>query len=154
MVTRQLAEHALRVLNSVPRQSSGQVFLEGATQLFEQPEFRDIAKAREVFNLLDEHQRVADLLHTGTAVGYPPRTSVVIGSETHEEGLAEISLVASPYCVGERTVGMLGVLGPRRMAYPRMTAIVNFTAVMLSRLLTELAGQFVSGRSGSVCPTG
>ncbi|HIJ64517.1 MAG TPA: heat-inducible transcription repressor HrcA [Candidatus Hydrogenedentes bacterium] len=137
---RQLAQAAVRVLDLVPHERPGQLFLEGATQLFEQPEFRDVNRAREVFNLLEERKRLAELLRMRMDERGGARSWVVIGSETQADGLEDISVVASPYCVEGRTVGLLGVLGPRRMPYSRLTAVVEYTASMLGRFLTRLAG--------------
>lgn len=138
---RELAEQALRMLDLLPTSRHGRLFLEGATQLFEQPEFTDVAKAREVFDLLEERDRLFELLRAAVAKGKPLRSSVVIGSEAEERGLSEISVVASPYGVDGKAVGMLGVLGPRRMPYSRLTSIVDYTADMLGRFLTRMAGR-------------
>lgn len=136
---RLLAEQSLRLASQLPLSRPGQLFLEGASRLFEQPEFRDVDRAKEVFNLFEERDRLAELLRRGLREDAPVRTSVVIGSEAPEEGFREMSVVASPYCVRDRPVGMLGVIGPRRMPYSRLTALVEYTASMLSRLMTRLA---------------
>lgn len=135
-----LAEQALSVFSEMPPQRPGRLYLDGATRLFEQPEFSDVAKAREVFGLLEERDRVIDLLRCRVGPSETPHASVLIGSESQSHGLEEISVVAAPYRVGEKTVGRLGVLGPRRMPYSRLTAVVDYTANMLSRFLTRLAG--------------
>lgn len=135
-----IALEAQRVLALMPALRSAQMFLEGATQLFEYPEFRDITKAQEVFTLLEERSRLYELLRARMLQDGQPRLVIVIGSEAGEQALEAISLVAAPYLVGERIVGMLGVLGPRRMPYARLTAVVRFTAGSLGRHLTRLAG--------------
>ncbi|HPO12566.1 MAG TPA: heat-inducible transcriptional repressor HrcA [Candidatus Hydrogenedentes bacterium] len=137
---RRLAEEALQVLSLMPAQRSGQVFLEGATQLFEQPEFRDIERAREVFGLLEERDRLVDLLRSAAMESERTRGSVLIGAEFQGKGVEGISVVASPYHVDGQPVGAIGVLGPRRMPYPRLTAIVDYTASMVGRILTRLGG--------------
>lgn len=135
---RGLAEQALEVLNLVPIHRPSQLFLDGATQLFEQPEFKDVDKAREVFGLLEERERLADLLRAA-AKDYPALHSrVVIGAEGRRSGLEGISVVASPYRVDGKPVGMIGVLGPRRMPYSRLMAIVNYTAEKVGRILGRL----------------
>ncbi len=136
---RRLAERALRVLQLLPANRPSHLYLEGAAQLFEQPEFRNIDHAREVFGVLEERDRLTALLRTNAA-NYGSGASVWIGSESHEPGLREISVVAAPYSVGGQSVGVIGVLGPRRMPYQRLTAVVDYTANMLSRLMTRLAG--------------
>jgi heat-inducible transcriptional repressor len=136
---RALAEQALRLLRLLPPQRRVQLFLEGATQLFEQPEFSDLTKAREIFGLLEHREQLVDLLRNSFADGQDARRArVIIGAESKKAGLDGISLIASPYQVGETTVGMIGVLGPRRMPYSRLTAIVEHTASMVGRMLTRL----------------
>jgi len=136
---RALARDALSLLSSVPRQRTCQLFLEGKTHLFDQPEFHDFTRAREVMTLLDEEERLIELLRSGVSTG-DGRPVVLIGVDTQGPGFEDISLVASPYRVGQKTVGVLGVLGPKRMPYSRLTAVVDYTAGVLSRFLTRLAG--------------
>lgn len=136
---RRLAEEALRILQYLPAHRPGTLYLDGATQLFEQPEFRDVDRAREVFVLLDEKDRLIEMLRSAVMQGESRRATIVIGKEAPGEGTEGISLVAAPYMVGTQRVGMLGVLGPRRMPYPKVTALVDYTAGLLSRLLTRLA---------------
>jgi heat-inducible transcriptional repressor len=138
---RRLAERALKVLNLLPLARQGQLFLEGATQLIEHPEFRDVAKAQEVFHFLDEEKRLLGLLRAKAKAGPNSGPFVLIGQETRDPELQDISIVTSPYFVGDRAVGAVGVLGPRRMPYSRLTSLVGFTADLLSRFLTRLAGQ-------------
>ena len=136
---RVMAEQALQLLRLLPPQRRVQLFLEGATQLFEQPEFSDLTKAREIFGLLEHREQLVDLLRESYADGQDARHArVIIGAESKKAGLDGISLVASPYRVGETSVGMIGVLGPRRMPYSRLTAIVEHTATMVGRMLTRL----------------
>ncbi|MBN2311336.1 MAG: heat-inducible transcription repressor HrcA [Candidatus Hydrogenedentes bacterium] len=136
---RKLAERALLVLGLLPAQRPAQLFLDGATQLFEHPEFRDVAKAREVFSLLEEQERLVELLRAGQLSRPATGASVLIGSETRSPGLEGISVIASPYYVHDRAAGILGILGPRRMPYSRLTAVVDYTAGVLGRFLTRLA---------------
>lgn len=138
---RDLAELAFRLLRINPPGRSSQLFLEGATQLFEQPEFQDVNKAREVFGLLEEDSRVVELLRAGITDVQDRSSRVVIGSESLDYGMQSISVVSAPYQIDEKIVGMVGVLGPRRMPYSRLTGIVEYTASMLGKILTRLANK-------------
>lgn len=135
---RRLAEQALRVLNLIPAQRPAHLYLEGATFLFDQPEFKDIVQAKEVFGLFDHRERVVSLLRSELSGSQWDRTTVIIGGEGGQTGLEGISVIASPYTVHGQQVGMIGVLGPRRMPYSRLTAVVDYTAQMVSRILTRL----------------
>lgn len=138
---RHLADLALEVLGPVSASRPGQLFLEGATQLFEHPEFRDLKRAQAVFGLLEERDRVLELLRAGASPDDSRPSRVVIGSEAPTHGTEEISVVSAPYKIGDEAVGRVGILGPRRMPYSRLTGVVEFTAGMLGRLLTRLAAK-------------
>jgi heat-inducible transcriptional repressor len=134
---RQLAEQAMRLLGLIPTRRASNLFLDGATQLFEQPEFKDVDKAQEIFGLLDEQERVVELLRVAVSEHETESGSILIGLEG-KGSLEDISIVASPYEVHGEKVGLVGVLGPRRMPYSRLTSIVHHTAGMVGRLLTRL----------------
>ncbi len=136
---RKTAELALRVLGHVPQHSSTQLFLEGAGHLFSQPEFQDVDRAREVFDLFEERTALTDMLRGALANQEHVNSSIHIGRIAGSSGLEDISVVASPYYCKDEPVGMIGVLGPRRMPYSRLTAIVDYTAGMVGRMLTRLA---------------
>jgi len=135
---RRLAVWAVSMVSTLPREKAPELYLEGAEQLMELPEFRDINRIKEVFAFFGERDRLLELLRAGIQDG-PPKTTVVIGGENTGCGLEEVSVIASPYCVDEEPVGMIGVLGPRRMPYSHLTAVVEYTAGIVSRLLTRLA---------------
>lgn len=138
---RKLAELALRVLGLAPPHRPARLYLEGASRLFDQPEFQDLGKAREVIGLIEEQGALLEMLHTALTGRDRERlnSSIHIGRIEGARGLEDISVIASPYyCKGE-AVGMIGVLGPRRMPYSRLTAIVDHTAGLVGRILTRLA---------------
>lgn len=134
-----LAEQALSLLNMLPVDQTAHYFLEGATQLFEHPEFHDVQRAREVFTILEDREVLAELLRNTLSASDAERASIVIGSESQRPGMEAISLVAAPYMVGEERVGLVGIIGPKRMPYSRLTAVVDYTANTLSRFLTRIA---------------
>ncbi len=137
--TRTLANQAVDLLRTLPAPEGGGLFLEGTTQLFEQPEFQNVDKARGVFGLLEERDRIVELLRRGVVNPEPHPSRVVIGSEAGQHGFEDLSVVSAPYKVGDTTVGMVGVLGPRRMPYWKLAGLVEFTADRLGSLLARLA---------------
>ena len=63
--------------------------------------------------------------------------NVILGSETPFKDIQDCSFVTHTYSYGDRTLGVLGVIGPKRMAYPRVMAIVDYTANLVSKILTQ-----------------
>ncbi len=134
---RMLAVQALQILQLVPPQTPARLFLEGAAGLFDQPEFRDMDNARVVFGLLEEKGRLADVLRRAATQEGAGRSRIIIGGEDVGGGLEGLSLVVSPYQVDGKPVGMVGVLGPRRMPYSRLSAVVDYTAGIMGSLMTR-----------------
>ena len=58
---------------------------------------------------------------------------IYIGDESGTDLLADCSLISAPYKKNNKTVGVLGVIGPKRMDYERIVEIVDFTAKMFSK---------------------
>ena len=77
------------------------------------------------------HRQLHDLLHREGVV-------VRIGRETQRAAMADCSMVTSPYKVNGRVIGGLGVLGPKRMAYPRMMVTVDYVAQRVGELLSQV----------------
>ncbi len=134
---RDLAHSVLSILDMLPQRREKKLFLEGAVHLFEHPEFQSIEQAREVFGLLDEHDRLISLLRKAVSEDGSP--AVFISRENDEAvGVDGIGVVASPYRVDGKPVGLIGILGPRRMPYSKLTAIVQHTSEVVGRFLTRL----------------
>jgi len=113
------------------------VYMEGASEILRQPEFRDVAKIESV---LDTLQRGTLLFQTLSRALLGPDVTVVIGSENHVPAMTECSVVTASYYVGTRRRGTIGVVGPTRMNYDRAVPAVGFFSGALSRTLTRLAG--------------
>jgi len=113
------------------------VYLEGASEILRQPEFRDVAKIESVLETLT---RGTLLFQTFSRALLGPDVTVVIGTENHVPAMTECSVVTASYYVGTRKRGTLGVVGPTRMDYDRAVPAVGFFSRALSRTLTRLAG--------------
>ena len=113
------------------------VYLEGASEILRQPEFRDVAKIESVLETLT---RGTLLFQTFSRAMLGPDVTVVIGTESHIPAMTECSVVTASYYVGTRKRGTLGVVGPTRMDYDRAVPAVGFFSRALSRTLTRLAG--------------
>ncbi|HEU4628517.1 MAG TPA: heat-inducible transcriptional repressor HrcA [Gemmatimonadaceae bacterium] len=113
----------------------GGVVLGQASVLAEQPEFASGEQLRQLMQLTETHQQLGELLRRRAAgegrLG--PGISITIGNEHADPRLDRFTLVTSEYHAGPCT-GVIGVIGPTRMPYEKVIAMVSHT----SRLLTEL----------------
>jgi heat-inducible transcriptional repressor len=117
-------------------ETEADVFVAGAAHIADQPEFADIVKMKALFTAFEEKSKLVKILNdclTGEDF------KIFIGSEIPVRDIQGLSVIASPYRRGDRLLGVLGVLGPTRMDYGRAVALVETTAKLLSRALTERA---------------
>jgi len=132
-----LFERDLRLLKRVfqKEKRSATVYVGGTSNIFDQPEFRDdLEKMRSIVNTLDEKEGLVKILDKCIE---DDSLKVIIGSENQLEELKECSLITKRYLYGDGLVGVLGIIGSRRMEYPRIFAIVDYTAELISTLSAE-----------------
>jgi heat-inducible transcriptional repressor len=111
----------------------------GAQNLLDQPEFHDLRKLRSILRIVEEQKTLYDLLADElTSNADVTQPAVRIGHELGEDAMAECSLVTVPYRFGDRGVGMLAILGPRRMPYGRLMALAAGTADSLGAHLENV----------------
>lgn len=108
--------------------------LAGQTNLMEFAELRDVEKMRQLFDAFNEKRRILHLLDTAL---HADGIQIFIGEESGYEVLGDLSVVTAPYTVHGRVVGVLGVIGPTRMAYERVIPVVDVTAKLLGSALNE-----------------
>ncbi|TYO96816.1 heat-inducible transcription repressor HrcA [Geothermobacter ehrlichii] len=109
-----------------------EVFIEGTSNILEQPEFANVETMRELFRAFEQKGRLIDLLNRSQEA---QGVQIFIGSETGIEGIEGCSLITSHYSNKRGTIGALGVIGPSRMNYSAVIPIVDYTARLLSQVL-------------------
>ena len=111
------------------------IYLGGTSNIMDQPEFAsNLNQMKDLFKAFEEKNRLISLLDKCLD---EPAVHVIIGSETPFKDIRECSFVTHTYSYDSRTLGVLGVVGPKRMVYPRIMAIVDHTANIVSKILTQ-----------------
>ncbi|MEJ2686872.1 MAG: heat-inducible transcriptional repressor HrcA [Gammaproteobacteria bacterium] len=106
--------------------------LAGQTNLMDFRELCDVEKLRHLFEAFNQKR---ELLHLLDQCVKADGVQIFIGEESGYEALDECSVVTAPYSVDDRVMGVLGVIGPTRMAYERVIPIVDTTARLLGAAL-------------------
>ena len=104
----------------------------GETNLMGFAELSDIDKLRRLFDAFSRKQLMIDLLDRSINAN---GVQVFIGEESGYQILDDCSVVTAPYRIDDDKIGVLGVIGPTRMAYDRVVPIVEVTARMLGSAL-------------------
>ena len=108
------------------------VFIEGRTNILQEPEFSSISKMSDLFRAFEEKATMVKLLDKFTD---PKGVQIAIGSESKIQEMETCSLVTSTYGCEGRVWGALGVIGPRRMNYSRIIPLVDYSAKLLTEIL-------------------
>jgi heat-inducible transcriptional repressor len=104
----------------------------GQTHLMQYADLSDLDKLRQLFEAFN-HKR--DLLHLLDQCLRAEGVQIFIGEESGFEVLENCSVVTAPYSVAGQVLGVLGVIGPTRMAYDRVIPVVDVTARLLAAAL-------------------
>ena len=114
--------------------SEDEYVMAGGSRLLGGATADEMLKLRELFDAFEQKK---DLLHLLERCTRAEGVQIFIGEEAGYEVFGDYSVVTAPYHDGSRTLGVLGVIGPTRMAYERVIPIVDVTARMLSSALTS-----------------
>jgi heat-inducible transcriptional repressor len=106
----------------------------GETNLMGAAELTSVEKLRRLFEAFNEKR---DFLHLLDQSLRAQGIQIFIGHESGYHILDDCSVVTAPYSLGEQIVGVLGVIGPTRMAYERVIPIVDVTAKLLGAALNS-----------------
>ncbi len=115
------------------RNATTNMAVAGQARLLQHPEYRNIDKAQRMLTTLDE-----DALSNLPAVMQGTNgTKVLVGPENVSEELRDTSVVMTKFDIGDGLQGMIGVVGPTRMDYAKVTARLSYFAESLSKMFSK-----------------
>ncbi len=118
-------------------QKETDVYLSGVSNIFNFPEYRDIDRAKEFIEFLDDKNSITKAV-TDTDEDDDRVIRIKIGKENDMDIMQNSSLVTANYRVGGRNVGKIGIIGPTRMNYSKVVANINQISQYLEKLLNEI----------------
>jgi heat-inducible transcriptional repressor len=130
-----VGERIARVLSDYDRAAVEEVFSDGLLNVMGAPEFADSDKLRRVFTALENRAYLGELVGSVAASGV---VTVFIGHENEPPDMREVTLVLAPYGRRDRAVGVVGVLGPTRLAYSEAIGTVRFVSGLMNELVDHL----------------
>ena len=137
-----LAAHVAGVVAELLEESDAvvveDVFTDGIVNVLEQPEFAEGSKVRAILEVLRRTDFLEQLVPVVTRHG---GVHVIIGHENPNDAMQEVSLVFAPYGDQDSALGLLGVLGPTRMPYPRAIPAVRYLATLMNELISSQYGE-------------
>ena len=114
---------------------SDRVIVTGAKNIIHHPEFENPENFQSVIEMIEDKDIIIHIMEK-SGENATDDIYISIGSEIKEKKLQDYSFISKEYSLGE-TQGTLGIIGPKRMEYSKIVAIVDYMAKMLSEYLTN-----------------
>jgi heat-inducible transcriptional repressor len=115
-------------------ESGSAYVMTGETKLMGFEELSDVARLKQMFEAFSQQHEILGLLDRSIEAD---GIQIFIGEESGYQILDNCSVVTAPYRVDDEIVGVLGVIGPTRMAYERVIPIVDVTAKLVGAALNS-----------------
>ena len=110
------------------------VILEGQDKILQHPEYADLEKLKKFMSVVTKKDKVINLLSND---GRDIKINVKIGTEGYEEMPSDCSVVSATYSVGGVKLGTYGVIGPVRMDYGKVVAVLENVGKILENILSN-----------------
>lgn len=140
-------EILLPILNGVTdcinQIDNSEVYLDGAINMLNYPEFSDVGKAKEFLNLMDTKDLLGKVLSDMSQSN--DSIAIHIGKENKVEEMKDCSLVTTTYSMGNIVIGTIGIIGPTRMEYSKVLAAMSYMKKKISEEIDKLIGKDSGG---------
>ena len=120
--------------------SQSRVYIGGASNILNNPEFENIERAREFLSFIDRKENVSEMLNLLETAD--SNISIKIGSENAVPEMRDTSLVVANYNVGGKLHGKIGIIGPKRMNYARVVSSLE----LINSQLSDILGRMIYGK--------
>jgi heat-inducible transcriptional repressor len=131
---RSAIEMAEKVFEQSDSAQNSDFVMAGETNLMGYEEMADVARLRQLFEAFNEKQGILNLLDKSLQA---QGVQIFIGHESGYEALDNCSVVTASYSANDEVLGVLGIIGPTRMAYDRIIPVVDVTAKLLGTVLNQ-----------------
>jgi heat-inducible transcriptional repressor len=132
---RQAVERIARIMREFDAAEVEEVFSEGLLNVMAEPEFARSERLRRVFGVLQDRAYLGRLV---TNLARADDVRVFIGRENDHAEMYDVSLIVAPYGRAGHAMGVVGVLGPTRMAYPHAISTVRYVRGLMNELVDHL----------------
>jgi heat-inducible transcriptional repressor len=133
-----VSKRILDLMDDHDTRRSRDIYRDGLVHILREPEFMELERARRILQVLEHDSALDAILRQAQRTN---GVQVIIGSEGKWDEMRDCSMVLSGYGLPGEAKGVLGVVGPMRMAYSRTIPAVRYIASVMSDLLYRLYGE-------------
>jgi heat-inducible transcriptional repressor len=134
----EIVQRILELMDDHETRRTREIYRDGLVHILREPEFLKVQRAREILEVIEQDSALESMLRQAQVAS---GVQVIIGSEDRWHGIDDCSMVLSGYGLPGEAKGVLGVLGPMRMAYGRTIPAVRYIASVMSDLMARLYGE-------------
>lgn len=132
-----VVEVLAQTMEQFDQRNTREIYRDGIIDILRQPEFSASERMQQLLALF-EHRNMLESMLFDLA---PERgVQVVIGSQSGHDEMSEYGIVLARYGIEGEASGVVSVLGPMRMAYPRTVSVVKYVSSLLDDLMLRLYG--------------
>jgi heat-inducible transcriptional repressor len=129
-----LISRAIKICQESFFQSHGDLFISGLPDVLELPDFADLQKIKELSKAIEDKHTIIKLLDK---LSEYDGVQIIIGSENSLDEMKKFSMVVSACKESYRPIGVIGIIGPTRMNYPKAIFIVDTASKFITKMLSE-----------------
>ena len=115
-------------INKIIEEENINIFLEGAKRSFDLPEFKSMKVAKNFINLLDAKDEMLEIFNSGEAEDI----NVFIGNDDENSNLKDFSIITFKHTLGDKDLGTIGIIGPKRMDYAKVISVMKYISKKLN----------------------
>ena len=115
-------------INRIVEEENNNIFLEGAKKSFDLPEFKSMKVAKNFVNLLDAKDEMVEIFNSGDAEDI----NVFIGDDDENSNLKDFSIITFKHTIGDKDLGTIGIIGPKRMDYAKVISVMKYISKKLN----------------------
>ena len=115
-------------INRIVEEENNNIFLEGAKKSFDLPEFKSMKVAKNFVNLLDAKDEMLEIFNSGDAEDI----NVFIGDDDENSNLKDFSIITFKHTIGNKDLGTIGIIGPKRMDYAKVISVMKYISKKLN----------------------
>ena len=118
----------VKQINKVIEEENKNIFLEGAKRSFDLPEFKSMKVAKNFVNLLDAKDEMLEIFNSGESEDI----NVFIGDDNENSNLKDFSIITFKHTIGNKELGTIGIIGPKRMDYAKVISVMKYISKKLN----------------------
>jgi len=119
------------IYEAISEINEAQIYIDGAANLFNMPEYHDIEKVKSLINLIDNKEKLLNIFSQSAE----DKLNIYIGEENSITSGGDSSFIFKTFSLGDKILGAIGVIGPKRMDYSKIIAKLEYFSINMADII-------------------